>query len=116
MIFKYLLLSMFFYLSSTLGVGDDIIKIATQQVKELDEMLILIDPNAALSTEQKELIVQLFVEKIEKTRSIHNTNESNKSQLVNQLMQDISSRLHNDILTKNQRVAKFEYQKNYQTK
>lgn len=95
---------------------DDITKIATQQVKDLDEILILIDPNAALSETQKELIVDLFTEKIGMTRAIKSSHNENKEELIEELMKDIMQKLHFDILSKNQREAKFEYQKNYQPK
>lgn len=115
MMLKYLFISFFFTSASLSNLGDDITKIATKQVKELDEILLLIDPNAGLSLEQKQLVIELFSKKIQRTREIKASEQPNKSQLIKELMKEITDQLHNDILTKSQREAKFEYQTNYQS-
>lgn len=112
---KLLFLSLLFAVSALEG-SDEIVQIATKQARELEEAIILVDPTATLSPEQRELVIELFTEKIEKTRHILASGGEDVEKKQSDLMEDITKRLHFDILTKAQRKAKFEFQKNYQSK
>ncbi len=89
----------------------NISKIALSQVRNLDEQIILVYPSGALSDEQSKLIFELFSDKIAMTRAIKKSESSFKSKEVNDLMKITMDRLHFEILTKQQREAKFEYLK-----
>ena len=114
---KYLLYSLLVIIANTANAqNSEVTKLATNQTRDLDEKLILVDPSTALSTEQKKLIQVLFEEKIIKTREIKISKNLEFQEEIENLMKSIMHKLHFEILTKKQRLAKFEYQKLYQSK
>lgn len=114
---KFLIYSLLFFIAiSANAQNEDVSKLASKQTRDLDEKLILVDPSTALSTEQKKLVQLLFEEKIVKTREIKKSMSQNMQSEIEKLMKGMMQKLHFEILTKKQRLAKFEFQQLYQSK
>lgn len=88
-------------------------ELAKAEVLDLDEKLVFMDPSTALSEEQQKLILQLFTEKIAKAKKIRESiqDPTLRQSELDQLYKQTSDRLHNNILSRRQREAKFDYQK-----
>ncbi len=83
---------------------------AADKVEEMNTMIVSINPDAALSVEQKEKIEALNVEKMMGVRKIKKSEATEEEKEVKRkaLIKEISQKINKEILTKEQRQAKKE--------
>lgn len=80
---------------------------ASDLVDALNEKIILVNPESALSDSQILEIESLFLQRITETKRIKKSNSSNSETEIKELRTEISRKLNYDILSKTQRKAKF---------
>lgn len=103
------LITVCYILTLSLFAKADLTKLATTQARELEECLLLHDPNAAFSSQQMELVVALFEEQLNRTAKIREVGGRTMDQKLAALKKDTLDRLNYNIFTKRQQIANASY-------
>jgi hypothetical protein len=107
---KYTLALLIILLAGTAGFGQTkkMIEKANEKVEELNQWIVSVNPELALTDDQKEEVRQLHVQKLIDIKAINKSDLSDeaKKEERQKIYKKVGKTIHNDVLTKEQRKAK----------